>query len=500
MGASSRNAKVESFLLRRFSADEFDKIRCCESAIIDANGTLRFVVLTDRALYLVESPPKSIKLVLKYQNVVSITFEHNYAPFLNGEDRENCQHIKVGFLREGFEDSIGVGASENDKDSVDIQNDDSLAIDRFLEARKANVKELHLYIRSKHSTFCSNFRNAVTGFVVRQTVSLSLSKGQQSPGPIDKKPNEIAYLFNQLMQDIMQSEDMMDSFIYYRELHIAATRSFTVKKLFWKNWEFVEFLIDQLKQLSMNSSVNVNHPQAIPSRCDEIQVSCLITEIFAEMLRETELVSERTNFLQANEFSLSRKVIKLCISSPLLPESFQRPAKTRGVANLYDKSINDAKNSSFSTDEELLLHYCNYFLCSQSLIFEFLMTAIQIKWIDPSCKFDIRWLLNELEKNADFKTFLQTILWLAMIMLDTTLKSKLTAQQSLWVYQIFGLVQNVLEYSKNLATYFRSEFREEFKYFFVPNVVKKRLDVAIPISANILSKVSFLQELVIKHS
>lgn len=497
MVGTSRNAKVESFLLRRFSADEFNKIRCCESAIIDANGTLRFVVLTDRALYLVESPPKSIKLVLKFENVVSISFEHNYAPFLNGEDRENCQHIKVGFLREGFLDSINPQSSDGDSSGDDKSRTET--IDRFLEARKSNVNFLHLYIRSKHSTFCSNFKNAIAGFMVRQTVALSLFKGHESSS-IDMKPNQIAYLFNQLIQDIMQSEDMMDSFIYYRELHVAATRSFVVKKRFWKNWEFVEFLIDQLKQLTLNSSVNVNHPQAIPSRCDEIQVSSLITEIFAEMLRETELVSERMDFLQANEFTLSRKLIKLCLSCPLLPESFQRPAKTRGVAHIYDKSINDAKNSNFSTDEELLLHYCNYFLCSQSLIFEFLITAIQIKWIDASCKFDIGWLLNELEKNADFKPFLQTIIWLAMVILDTTVKSKLTAQQSLWVYQIFGLVQNVLEYSKNLATYFRSEFREEFKYFFVPNVVKRRLDISIPISANILGKVNSLQELVIEQS
>lgn len=69
------NSRLDAFLRRRLPPEVYDAIRAYEPCIVASDSekhTLKYVVLSDRLIYLTENPPKSIRRVVALRDVVAI--------------------------------------------------------------------------------------------------------------------------------------------------------------------------------------------------------------------------------------------------------------------------------------------------------------------------------------------------------------------------------------------------------------------------------------------
>lgn len=69
------NSRLDAFLRRHLVPAVYDAIRAYEPCIVASDSekhTLKYVVLSDRLIYLTENPPKSIRRVVALRDVVAI--------------------------------------------------------------------------------------------------------------------------------------------------------------------------------------------------------------------------------------------------------------------------------------------------------------------------------------------------------------------------------------------------------------------------------------------
>lgn len=70
-----KNSRLDAFLRRHLPPEVYDAIRAYEPCIVVSDSekhTLKYVVLSDRLIYLTENPPKSIRRVVALRDVVAI--------------------------------------------------------------------------------------------------------------------------------------------------------------------------------------------------------------------------------------------------------------------------------------------------------------------------------------------------------------------------------------------------------------------------------------------
>ncbi|XP_011373374.1 uncharacterized protein C12orf56 homolog [Pteropus vampyrus] len=108
------NSRLDAFLRRHLAPEVYDAIRAYESCIVVSDSekhTLKYVVLSDRLIYLTENPPKSIRRVVALRDVLAIDLIDDYPEFLSPQDRETNQHIRIIYstvLKKEYERSKGV--------------------------------------------------------------------------------------------------------------------------------------------------------------------------------------------------------------------------------------------------------------------------------------------------------------------------------------------------------------------------------------------------------
>nr|XP_058165097.1 uncharacterized protein C12orf56 homolog [Dasypus novemcinctus] len=109
------NSRLDAFLRRHLPPEVYDAIRAYEPCVVvsdSENYTFKFVVLSDRLIYLTENPPKSIRRVVALRDVVAIDLIDDYPEFLSGPNREINQHIRIIYsstaLKKECEKSKGV--------------------------------------------------------------------------------------------------------------------------------------------------------------------------------------------------------------------------------------------------------------------------------------------------------------------------------------------------------------------------------------------------------
>ncbi|XP_047284213.1 uncharacterized protein C12orf56 isoform X3 [Homo sapiens] len=93
-----RNSRLDVFLRRHLPPEVYDAVRAYEPCIVVSNSEnhiLKYVVLSDRLVYLTENPPKSIRRVVALRDVVAIDLIDDYPEFLSSPDREISQHIRI---------------------------------------------------------------------------------------------------------------------------------------------------------------------------------------------------------------------------------------------------------------------------------------------------------------------------------------------------------------------------------------------------------------------
>ncbi|KAL6057973.1 hypothetical protein STEG23_015841 [Scotinomys teguina] len=69
------NSRLDAFLRRHLPPKVYDAVRAYEPCIVVSDAekhTFRYVVLSDRLIYLTENPPKSIRRVVALRDVVAI--------------------------------------------------------------------------------------------------------------------------------------------------------------------------------------------------------------------------------------------------------------------------------------------------------------------------------------------------------------------------------------------------------------------------------------------
>ncbi|XP_039721832.1 uncharacterized protein C12orf56 homolog isoform X1 [Pteropus medius] len=164
------NSRLDAFLRRHLAPEVYDAIRAYESCIVVSDSekhTLKYVVLSDRLIYLTENPPKSIRRVVALRDVLAIDLIDDYPEFLSPQDRETNQHIRIIYstvLKKEYERSKGVRkflfpfhhANANNKKVKEENNGPLFWTDK--EPRSLNESSLRYHQESntpyKDATFC----------------------------------------------------------------------------------------------------------------------------------------------------------------------------------------------------------------------------------------------------------------------------------------------------------------------------------------------------------
>ncbi|XP_054974598.1 uncharacterized protein C12orf56 homolog [Sorex araneus] len=93
-----RSGRLDAFLRRHLPPATYDAVRACEPCVVVSDTerrALKYVVLSDRLIYLTENPPRSIRRVVALRDVVAIDLIDDYPEFLSSPDRETNQHIRI---------------------------------------------------------------------------------------------------------------------------------------------------------------------------------------------------------------------------------------------------------------------------------------------------------------------------------------------------------------------------------------------------------------------
>ncbi|XP_056656670.1 uncharacterized protein C12orf56 homolog isoform X1 [Monodelphis domestica] len=105
-----KNSRLDSFLKRHLRQEVYDSIRAYELCIVVSDTehrTFKYVVLSDRLIYLTENPPRAIRGVVALKDVQAIDLIDDYPDFLNGPEREINQHIRIVYSLSTLKNSWG---------------------------------------------------------------------------------------------------------------------------------------------------------------------------------------------------------------------------------------------------------------------------------------------------------------------------------------------------------------------------------------------------------
>ncbi|MXQ93901.1 hypothetical protein E5288_WYG022072 [Bos mutus] len=284
-----KNSRLDAFLRRHLPPEVYDAVRAYEQCIVVSDSekhTLKYVVLTDRLIYLTENPPKSIRRVVALRDIVAIDLIDDYPEFLSPPDRETNQHIRIIYystiLKKECEKSKGVRKF--------------LFPFHHANANNKKVKEENngpIFWRGKKSN--------------------SLNES------IFRSEEKIKH-FGQLKSELFLKDNTLRKILcLITELKVTAQKNFILKRLFWKTSDLFYFLVNKLHEyLPESRDKNALHNRS--QRADELVVCIEIIQTLGRMFRETETESLRLNILAAKKGTLFNLLVIL-ISEPQIPKS-----------------------------------------------------------------------------------------------------------------------------------------------------------------------------------
>uniref|UniRef100_G3RJJ2 Chromosome 12 open reading frame 56 n=1 Tax=Gorilla gorilla gorilla TaxID=9595 RepID=G3RJJ2_GORGO len=435
-----RNSRLDVFLRRQLPPEVYDAVRAYEPCIVVSNSEnhiLKYVVLSDRLVYLTENPPKSIRRVVALRDVVAIDLIDDYPEFLSSPDREISQHIRIIYssnvLKKECKKSNGVRKflfpfhhpKANNKKVKEEKN--GLAFWRSKESRSLNESPLRSEEKTKHFS--------------------------QLKSELFLKDNSLRRILSLLM-----------------ELKVAAQKNFILKRLFWKTSDLFYFLVNKLHEY-LPESRDKNALQNQSQRVDELVACIEITQTLVLMFRETETESSRLNTLAAKKGALFNLLVIL-ISEPQIPKScpvfdIQLVADSALVRMSFDAEL-----------QKLILEYTN---TATALLYEILLVFQQGNLGLGSTKFAISWIMSFLQSCPPIITFVANIVKQVVRGLSASFQL-LSPCQAVLLYQQFYILKSCLRHSRTLAEYIRNNYREEFRYFIHMPALQKRLPLCYPIT------------------
>ncbi|XP_023080908.1 uncharacterized protein C12orf56 homolog isoform X2 [Piliocolobus tephrosceles] len=434
------NSRLDVFLRRHLPPEVYDAVRAYEPCIVVSNSenhTLKYVVLSDRLIYLTENPPKSIRRVVALRDVVAIDLIDDYPEFLSSPDREISQHIRIIY-------SSTVLKKECKK---------SNGVRKFLfpfhhtKANNEKVKEE---------------KNGLAFWRIKEPRSLN-----ESPLRSEEKIKH----FSQLKSELFLKDNSLRRILpLIMELKAAAQKNFILKRLFWKTSDLFYFLVNKLHEY-LPESRDKNALQNQSQRVDELVACIEIIQTLVLMFRETETESSRLNTLAAKKGTLFNLLVVL-ISEPQIPKScpvfdIQLVADSALVRMSFDAEL-----------QKLILEYTN---TATALLYEILLVFQQGNLGLGSTKFAISWMMSFLQSCPPIITFVASIVKQVVRGLSASFQL-LSPCQAVLLYQQFYILKSCLRHSRTLAEYIKNNYREEFRYFIHMPALQKRLPLCYSIT------------------
>uniref|UniRef100_A0A2K6PTF2 Chromosome 12 open reading frame 56 n=1 Tax=Rhinopithecus roxellana TaxID=61622 RepID=A0A2K6PTF2_RHIRO len=434
------NSRLDVFLRRHLPPEFYDAVRAYEPCIVVSNSenhTLKYVVLSDRLIYLTENPPKSIRRVVALRDVVAIDLIDDYPEFLSSPDREISQHIRIIYsstvLKKECKKSNGVRkflfpfhhTKANNEKVKEEKN--GLAFWRIKEPRSLNESSLRSEEKIKH--------------------------------------------FGQLKSELFLKDNSLRRILpLIMELKAAAQKNFILKRLFWKTGDLFYFLVNKLHEY-LPESRDKNALQNQSQRVDELVACIEIIQTLVLMFRETETESSRLNTLAAKKGTLFNLLVVL-ISEPQIPKScpvfdIQLVADSALVRMSFDAEL-----------QKLILEYTN---TATALLYEILLVFQQGNLGLGSTKFAISCMMSFLQSCPPIITFVASIVKQVVRGLSASFQL-LSPCQAVLLYQQFYILKSCLRHSRTLAEYIKNNYREEFRYFIHMPALQKRLPLCYPIT------------------
>ncbi|KAL2776111.1 uncharacterized protein WCI35_014040, partial [Daubentonia madagascariensis] len=433
------NSRLDAFLRRHLPPEAYDAIRAYEPCVVVSdleNHTFKYVVLSDRLIYLTENPPKSIQRVVALRDVVAIDLIDDYPEFLSSPDRGINQHIRITYsstvLKKECEKSNGVRKF--------------LFPFHYAKAKK-KVKEEN---------------NGPVFWRGKEPTSLNESS---------VRSEEKIKHFSQLKSELFLKDNTLRKILcLITELKVAAQKNFILKRLFWKTSDVFNFLVNKLLEY-LPESRDKNALRNQRQRADELVACIEIIQTLGLMFRETETESSRLNTLAAKKGTLFNLLIIL-ISEPQIPKScpmsdIQLVADSTLVEMSFDAKL-----------QKLILEYTD---TATALLYEILLVFQQGNLGLGSSKFAISWMMSFLQSCPPIITFVASIVKQVVKGLSASFQL-LSPCQAVLLYQQFYILKSCLQYSKTLAEYIRNDYREEFRYFIHMPALEKRLPLCYPIT------------------
>ncbi|KAM7328330.1 hypothetical protein ACRRTK_012422 [Alexandromys fortis] len=436
------NSRLDAFLRRHLAPEVYDAVRAYEPCIVVSDAekhTFKYVVLSDRLIYLTENPPKSIRRVVALRDVVAI----DLVP--PGE-----QHAIQGLNSLSFRPQPGVPSWP-----------------RCHSAFAYSLQELPVYDIYRPGCLLVAFCRATLSQDSLRSSEDSLVSGTPKPYRSEEKIKHFSQLKSELF---LQDNTLRKILSLIMELRIAAQRNFILKRLFWKTSELFYFLVNKLHEY-LPESRDKTALQNKSQRASELVACIEIIRTLGLMFRETEIESSRLSTLAAKKGTLFNLLVIL-ITKPTVP-------KSSSLSNTQPQSDSTAAEMSFDAQlQKLTLEYTD---TATALLYEILLVFQQGNLGLGSTKFAITWMMSFLQSCPPTMAFVASIVKRVVNGLSASLQL-LSPCQAVLLYQQFYILKSCLQYSKTLAEHIRNDHSEEFRYFIHVPALEKRLPGWYPIT------------------
>ncbi|KAL2103099.1 hypothetical protein ACEWY4_002267 [Coilia grayii] len=341
--------------------------------------------------------------------------------------------------------------------------EEGAGLDRLREA------ELHLYSVSLTSHIYLHLQSSWHSYIIQTAHLFHQLHGELLQEELSMESlyllllntpiwEQTAHLFHQLHGELLQEELSMESlYLLLQELHTAAHRSVTIKKLFWRSSDLCPFLVRTLAHTLHVGDAGVH-------TADRLLLCTLVAQTLSLMFREMEVEPALLSMLTANQGALTASLLLALVCQPdwQPAEQGSEPADTEHGANTH-------------TQPQLL--QAEYLDAAAALLFEVIASRT------PSLEhfLTVGWVLRTLKAQACTMHFVGYQAHQVVLVLSGS-QTPLSPSQAVLLYQRCVVLLACLRYSSTLGEFIRSETREEFRYYVKASEFVEKLPPHYPIS------------------
>ncbi|KAL4225887.1 hypothetical protein ACF0H5_013875 [Mactra antiquata] len=401
---------------------------------------------------------------------IEVTSVHNDSGMVNGSrHRSSSIHSSVTTLRgdrggtpvqDDIERRSVLSIASMSDFGGSVNRLSLLGVEGIAEKRRA---VLNLYLLSNVSPMLMLIRSAWSNCLLSSTLMLNPESIETPKGSVLRaaQRGKQELLFQELKRDIMKPDnDMEDLYYLLNELKLATEKTFSLKRLFWKNSDLFHFCVKKLQFYLPKSQAGLDKHK----RTDEFEFVTLLIEILCMMFHESEIIQERTAALKSERGRSVVALLMVLTCCPELPE--------KKMSNESEKLLLDFTKTALGT------------------VFELFLMAKQANWGFIEGNFyNINWMVSTLEEIKDTEKFVARLVKMILTMISPSSADKLSPNDAVLLYQKFFILETFLQYSPKIKTFICHTYTEEFKYFVQPPVIMRKLPQTFPLYHILLTQI-----------